>query len=900
MRDVEYAGFAAVDAGDAKLRGGAEAVPAGQRGVNKAQGPAQSGAEVAPLEVPLPPGKAAGLRQPGGEGVFAGDAAARGVAVLEPHRLQGESFQRVTDPVGEGDLVAAAGDRAFGEGNGLAVQEQPQRRQVHLRGLFGQFQLDPRGGRDVPIARRRPRPAQVRRQVHAGAELTVHLEVAGGVAVVEQHAAPGSVLGPQLDMRAPAALGPDQAEGIQSRLGDHHGAAHRADGRVRHDQAGHVPRVRADGQPGVVVRDDAKGVHAGGQIEVAGHLHGDVVSGAGGARNAGELLVQEAGAPTEKPGLVAVLLEVDQVAVEGAVRVGEAQVGHVRPQLTGQLADRALVAVAPGRGGFELVDAHLEPAPRGVHRRGVQREGGGHAGNVHHREAPLQRAGPVGEPHLMRRAGRQQPRRVVADGGDAPAGAHRGGHGGAVELQLDRRAAQVLDAGLHRGIGPDLGAQRQGGKQHRSGGDRRGGDGHVVEPVVGTDGGGQFRRAGADAERAGDGGVGDRGVLDHLHPVVGHVEGAVRVQADFHRHEVGRLVVGRAGAQAGKALRQDPLPGQFDDDAGRVAGFVPLGLEAGQVVHGVERNHQPGGVPAALAEGRRAIRQVLRQHETEPLRGNLRAAVDADAEAGGEGRHFLTRVNLREHIRAVHGQGRGAVNQFLQVLQFEEAILDLGLAEEQAAGVGVEVRGQRAGQERPGRRRSQNQTPRQVARLFGEVWRVLHGSFWFSPGAFSTGCAPAIPTYGRVRPQGPRLGERRIPCTPRDSWQVIFPNSLTLILGRGSLPGPYRAPGIPRRAETPMMQERPWAVSRHGQAVGRVGSPSTKGAARTGDPGLLRRHLEFAQVLAGGSGVNREARGQGVQPEEVALGLLGLARALEAQGVGARGQGVKAQFVGGG
>lgn len=86
--------------------------------------------------------------------------------------------------------------------------------------------------------------------------------------------------------------------------------------------------------------------------------------------------------------------------------------------------------------------------------------------------------------------------------------------------------------------------------------------------------------------------------------------------------------------------------------------------------------------------------------------------------------------------------------------------------------------------------------------------------------------------------------------------------------------------------------ERRASRGRSSGALGEPGGPQQQRPARASEPWLLRRHLQFPQVLAGGPGIDRDAGGEGVQAEEVALGLFGLARALEAQGVGARGQGV--------
>ncbi len=89
--------------------------------------------------------------------------------------------------------------------------------------------------------------------------------------------------------------------------------------------------------------------------------------------------------------------------------------------------------------------------------------------------------------------------------------------------------------------------------------------------MVGADGCGQFGRAGAEAESAGERDIRDWDVVIDLHPVVAHIERAVGVELDFDGDEGGRLIVGRTCAEVSELLRNLPSPADSDNDAWRVA-----------------------------------------------------------------------------------------------------------------------------------------------------------------------------------------------------------------------------------------------------------------------------------------------------------------------------------------
>ncbi|PYM11621.1 MAG: hypothetical protein DME18_13575 [Verrucomicrobia bacterium] len=183
-------------------------------------------------------------------------------------------------------------------------------------------------------------------------------------------------------------------------------------------------------------------------------------------------------------------------------------------------------------------------------------------------------------------------------------------NGLAVKLHLHRRAAEILDLDFDNCVRPHGCAQGQCRKQHRTCADGRRGDGHVIEPVVGADGRCQFRRAGAETEVAGDRGVWDAEVVIDLGAVVHHVQCPIGIQLDMNRHEDGRLIIGRPGAEAGKSFCCDSLPADPHDDTRRIAGVVAVGAESRQVIHRVEGNDQSLTEPCAFP-GRAAFAERI-------------------------------------------------------------------------------------------------------------------------------------------------------------------------------------------------------------------------------------------------------------------------------------------------
>ncbi|PYM11622.1 MAG: hypothetical protein DME18_13580 [Verrucomicrobia bacterium] len=74
----------------------------------------------------------------------------------------------------------------------------------------------------------------------------------------------------------------------------------------------------------------------------------------------------------------------------------------------------------------------------------------------------------------------------------------------------------------------------------------------------------------------------------------------------------------------------------------------------------------------------------------------FRSAVDADFEVGGEAGDFLSCINVLEHVGTEHGQAGRPIDELLQVLQFQNSVLDLGLAQQGAARISCKIGRERA------------------------------------------------------------------------------------------------------------------------------------------------------------------------------------------------------------
>src|SRR5207302_7747146 len=136
--------------------------------------------------------------------------------------------------------------------------------------------------------------------------------------------------------------------------------------------------------------------------------------GSGNARNQG-IRANDAG-------IGAVLIEVEQVAIKRPVRVGLAQVGHVRSEEAGQFPDGPFVRVASGRGLVSLINPNLETSSRKVNGPVFRGEAGGDAREGSDGKVVTEWLRSIGQCHGVGRGGSEQARRIKGEGGYVPGG----------------------------------------------------------------------------------------------------------------------------------------------------------------------------------------------------------------------------------------------------------------------------------------------------------------------------------------------------------------------------------------------------------------------------------------------------------------------------------------------